>query len=148
MNVVNMLVMMLGDEFLVLWEGGFVWLFDLDMFVSNGVCCWGQGLDGVFFLVYFKCELGIGIVWNFGQDVMNDCIIFWKIFFEGELFQVGLVLGILGGMIYDFVIIECLFVFLVGSFCFDQMCLFFIDSFSFFLDVLMIVIVIDKDDWM
>ncbi|MBO6729903.1 MAG: carotenoid oxygenase family protein [Maricaulis sp.] len=147
MNVANTSVMMLGDELLALWEGGSAWSLDPDTLASNGARRWGQGLDGVPFSAHPKREPGIGIVWNFGQDAMNDRIILWKISPEGELLQAGLVPGIPGGMIHDFVITERSLVFLVGSFRFDQMRLPFIDSFSFRPDVPMIAIAIDKNDW-
>ena len=147
MNVANTSVMMMGDELLALWEGGSAWSLNPDKLESNGARRWGNGLDGVPFSAHPKREPETGIVWNFGQDAINDRLIVWKISPEGELLQAGLVNDVPGGMIHDFVITERSLVFLVGSFRFEEMRLPFIESFRFQPETPMFAIAIDKNDW-
>ncbi len=147
MNVANTSVIMVGDELLALWEGGSAWSLDPDTLESRGARRWGSGLDGVPFSAHPKVDPATGMVWNFGSDPFNGRLVIWQVGADGSLINAGLVDGVPGGMIHDFVITERSLVFLVGSYRYQGGGETFNGNFAFENDTPMMAIAIDKSDW-
>lgn len=150
-NVVNISLVMYGDEMFVLWEGGLVMCVDLDLLCMLGVQIWCDDYKGMLFFVYFKVEFD-GMLWNFGVSSVVGLLIVYCMGLDGvfKCVEIFKVLDVV--MVYDFVVMQCYLVFLLLLFVYDVECLcvgmVFLDFYVWWLELGMCVFVFDKDDFM
>lgn len=145
-NVANTSVLPLNGELLALWEGGSAYAMDRDTLETRGPKVWQAGLEGMPFSAHPKVETN-GTVWNFGQDVIGQRLIIYKISPQGNLDKVSLLKDVPGGMIHDFCITDRHLIFVAPSFRAVRTSETYLDRFKWQPGQAQRVIVVDKDDF-
>ena len=113
-NVANTSVLPIGDELFALWEGGSALQINPQTLEPIGFKTWGDGLQGVPFSAHPKVDRD-GTIWNFGQDVVGNRLVLYKISPQGKLLSFWVINDVAPGMMHDFCITDNHLVFCATS---------------------------------